>query len=342
MFDETQLENREIFKNPLPNLPYTYKKTSNAAEADYKEWRLPRVTLGSEKPSPKTDDEIVEAIRNEHQEKSWFTSQEWREKGLPEEQIEFIVDNQPLTIYNYNKEQPFTEEHLQAMQRVLQKLGSHFPQVLNQLRWILIDNTEKLSGYGDPAKYPINGTAIRRWQTFKLYARGMDLAPHRVTAATNFEGTVVHESAHLIQDEFKQEWDENYQWAECGDYSPIGKQWGKGGDDWEIKPTPDGQEQAFFNTKTGEMAPQGIFPLQPEECVTFYAKINSNEDKCESVVAYLYDPQLLESVSMKKFSILKNHDAQQPQPEVTSTRIPKDRIALPEVKPEVIKYFIEE
>ncbi len=90
------------------------------------------------------------------------------------------------------------------------------------------------------------------------------------------------------------------------------------------------------------MALVGEYPLQPEECVTEYATHNIDDDVCESVVAYLFDPELLKRVSPTKYSIIESLDQGGLPSEVTATRVPKDQIKLPEIKPEVILYYIVE
>lgn len=90
------------------------------------------------------------------------------------------------------------------------------------------------------------------------------------------------------------------------------------------------------------MSPQGLFPLQPDSCVNFYARQNMGEDIAESMVAYIYDPDFLKTISPEKFTILERHDANNPRQEVTAQRVPKDEIKLPEVKPELVYYYIKE
>lgn len=86
----------------------------------------------------------------------------------------------------------------------------------------------------------------------------------------------------------------------------------------------------------------GEIPLQSQECVTDYAKITIDEDVCESMVAYLYDPELLKRVSPTKYDILRRHDAKGEIPKVTVSRVPREEIKLPEVKPQTVKYFVRE
>ena len=66
------------------------------------------------------------------------------------------------------------------------------------------------------------------------------------------------------------------------------------------------------------------------------------EDIAESMVAYIYDPDLLRAVSEDKYNILSNHDAKGPKPEVGSHRVATEDIRLPEVKPEAVYYYIKE
>lgn len=90
------------------------------------------------------------------------------------------------------------------------------------------------------------------------------------------------------------------------------------------------------------MSPQGQFSLQPDQCVTHYARQNMGEDICDSMVAYIYDPDLLRTVSSDKFDILAGHDAKKAHSKVATKRVSKEEIKLPEIKPETIHYYIEE
>lgn len=107
------------------------------------------------------------------------------------------------------------------------------------------------------------------------------------------------------------------------------------------KKSPDGNRMKFFNKKTGEMSPKDLFPLQPEQCVTDYAKLAPDEDICESITSYILKPELLKRVSPKKFAILQRHDAKKEKPKVSFEKIPKNQIILPQIKPETVYYFIK-
>lgn len=73
-----------------------------------------------------------------------------------------------------------------------------------------------------------------------------------------------------------------------------------------------------------------------EQCVTSYAKLSMRDDICESLAAYIHTPEVLKAISLDKFNILQRHDAQQQMPQILSSRVPKSKIQLPEIKPETV------
>lgn len=321
-----------IIKQELPLLPFTYERTYDLIKAVDWEWRRSPVSIVGQENRPRIDSEILAMIKERREQRDWFVTEHWRKKEQPIEQIEFIIDGSPITVYNWNKEQSFTDEHMQKTKEVLEELGSRFPKVLNSLRWVLIEDYQESSLLGDPIKYPVNGQAMDKWNAFRLFPKGMSFASNRMPPLPNFTCTLIHELSHLMEAEFEVEWRENFQWRFCADYP----------DEWESKPSPDGNGKRFFNKRTGEMSPQDRFPCEMEQCVTDYAKQTQGEDICESITAYILKPELLQRVSPKKFEILEGKDAKKEKPKVSARRISKDEIKLPEIKPETVYYFIKE
>lgn len=324
---ETKTGNQE-----LSPLPFRYARTDDPKKAFSSQWRISPVSFVGKSNEPRTDSEIAEMVKDERERKDWFIVEYWRKKGQPNEQIEFYVGGQPITIYNYNKNKPFTDSHTERMKKTFSELSSRFPKILDEIRWVIIEDAYHASRFGDPDTFPLNGRSAKDWHSFILEARGMELGPHRVKATSNFEGTLVHETTHLIVDNFQQEWLKISEWPYTFDYP----------DEFESRPTPDGTRKTLFNKKTGEMVPHPRFPLQPNQCVNYYARIHPDEDICESMVAYIYDPDLLQRISPEKFNILQKHDSHRPKPEVSTVRVPKDQIKLPAIKPETVYYFIKE
>lgn len=296
-------------KKTVPPLPFTYQQTPDKEEAEFKEWRVSPVSIVGEPNNPRSEEEIVALIKKQKEDGQWYYSEYWREKGVPSEQIDIKIGDSSITVYNWNKDKPFTDFHIEKIQRVLALLYSHFPQAAQQLKWILIDDDENPSIFGDPEKYPLSGYALTAHSAIRIYPRGTELIPHRLATTSNLEGTVAHEAGHLIDDEFEKEWAEKFKWDYCDDHP----------EDWETRITPDGKQKRYYNRKTGEMAPQGRFSLQPEQCVNYYAKQTPEEDIAESIAAYIYDPDLLRKTSPDKFNILKKHDANLPLSPYTAT-----------------------
>lgn len=329
---EPQLKSIEQVKEVLPELPFTYQRIQKPEEARYRKWRVSPVKFEGQDNPPRTDEEIVEFVRKEHEAKQWFTSEYWRKKGTPAEQIEFTINGRKITVYNFNAEKPFSDDHITKAGKVFQELATRFPDVLDKIRWVLVDDVQPPSLLADDERYPTNGTAMREHQAFRFMPRGMETIPHRIQTASNFEGTFVHELGHLVQSQFEDEWREKFHWAYCSDNE----------EEWEIRKAPNG-ENRWFHKKTGEMSPQGQYPLQPDQCITHYARQNMGEDICDSLVGYIYEPDKLQETAPEKYAILQSHDAKQKErPDVSSQRIAKTEIRLPEVKPETIRYYIEE
>lgn len=316
----------------LPPLPFKYERTFDPLLAQYSEWRISPVRIVGQKNQPASDDIILARVKRGREKKDWFFQDYWREKEQPQEELEFDVNGKPITLYNFCKDQLISNEHISRLQQSIKLLSSHFPQALGNIRWILIDDTEQTSLYGNPEKFPLNGQARKEWQMFRFLRRGMQLMPHRIAKVSNFEGTFVHEASHLIQDDFLKDWFELFQWEWCQDHM----------DQWEFRTPPDGSKKRLYNKVTRKMAPQAQFPLQPEKCINYYAKLSPEEDICESIVAYIYDPELLKTISPEKFEILAKHDANGPLPPINIQRIPKERIRLPEINPETVYFYIRE
>lgn len=322
---------KETAKN-LPPLPFAYQRTDNESLAKSIQYRALPMILDGEKIESLSDDEILESVKAEKEAKCWHTSEYWRKKGMPDEQVDFLVNYLPITFYNYNKEKPLADEHIIKTQFILSEMSAKFPKLIDHLHYILGNDEQVPSIYGDNEKFPASGMAQAKWHSVQLFPRGMEDFPHRINSVGNFEGTLVHELTHLIEGEFTTEWLQKFQWLDCID-NPQMCEW---------KKTPDGGSSRWFNKETGEMTTQGKFPREPEQCITDYAKNSVYEDICDSMVAYILDPEKLRSISPDKYAIFARHDAKLEKPEVVTRRIAKDQIKLPEVKSETVLYFVHE
>lgn len=314
-------------------LPFKYERVFNDDEAQYKIWRTSPLLMGEgDVNSPKSDLEILDDVKKKNENKHWYTSEEWRGKGMPEEQIEFQINENPITVYNFNSEISFSDEHILRTERTLKELVSRFTEILEKVQWILVNDIQPPSLLGDDQHFPTNGRSIKDDKAIVIMPRGMEFFPHRISSTSNFEGTIVHEIGHLLFTKFANMWKEKFQWAFCGDNE----------EEWEVRKAPNGKDK-WFHKLTGKMSPIGQYPLQPEQCVSEYAQIHMEEDICESLVAYIFDPEKLKEISPEKFAILKSYDTSETKGvNVNSRKVAKTDINLPIVNPETIKYYIEE
>lgn len=329
------IERRETGERPqsLPPLPFIYEKVIDPEEAEFKMRRISSVMVNNEPNKAFTDKQILANIEDRKKETEWFYQDYWREKGKASEQIELKVDVNPLTLYNFDKNNSFDDEKLSSLTKAISQLGRHFPEALSQLRWILVDDTQQKSIYGDTQKFPTNGQVVHGTNAFRFFPRGTRIdIRHRIPQASVLEGTFVHETAHLIQRNFYEDWTKKFQWKYCDEFP----------DDWEYRTPPEGGDRYPFNKLNNEMMPQYQFPLQPESCVNYYAKLSLEEDIAESITAYIYNPDLLQKISPEKFQILGNHDRRKIDGDITTIRIAANAIHMPELKSTTITYYIQE
>jgi len=153
-------------------LPFTYARVYDQSLAQYKYNRTGIRAAEAPSSLPQSDDTIVGLARETFEKSKWFYSEYWRKKGQPKEQIEFRVGEKTITLYNFNGEIPFTDAHMAKTANVLAEFASKFPQVIDKIDWILIDQLQPPSYYGDSVNYPSNGQTLSDWKIFQLYPRG--------------------------------------------------------------------------------------------------------------------------------------------------------------------------
>ncbi|MDP3724756.1 MAG: hypothetical protein Q8R11_03965 [bacterium] len=319
-------------KQELTPLPFTFVRTNDKQIAEFIENRMPLISFTSKGLKPKTDEEIVAVVKQQKVGEQWYTQDYWREKGQPSEQIEIRLDGHAITLYNFRPEIQLTDIHVEQLKESLGTFTARFPNAMEKLRWILIADMPNSNPWGDVDTFPLSGTRSKSLKTLRLYPHAFASESHRIQTVSNLEGTIAHEIAHFIHEDFREEWSESFQWGSVSNCPNI----------WEPVPRPDGKKYYYRNKDTGEITYSGQFPLQPDACITEYGKRTWYEDIVESMVAYLYDPDRLRRVSPKKFEILARHDVNHPEPTVIAHRVPKDEVALPEIKPQTVFYYIKE
>lgn len=118
---------------------------------------------------------------------------------------------------------------------------------------------EEMSGYGSTKTGLIT-----------IFPKGQELTSHRISEASNFQGTLIHELSHGFSSELFQSWQEKFGWILTEDKN----KWAKG--------------IYYENT-------------QPEKCVNEYARTSPQEDFCESMVAAVLAPHKLDVERLEFF-----------------------------------------
>ena len=251
-------------------------------------------------------EEVLEKIKKQLINESWWLQPEWREKGTPKEEIEVLSGDSSIRVYNFGEE--FDERHLEELKNVV----GEFSQIkngkaLNEVSYILVNDTQKKNPYtGEDG----NGIAFRWMRAIVLYPRATKFFPFRVEGSSNFEGTLLHEFTHPLippGSQIDREWIEKFGWSL--DYAENDKH-------------PSGLSNPWI--------------LQyPERCVTDYAKHTPSEDICESMVAALRNPDVLDPEKLKfikeKF-FTGPEDARRHEQEVVIKRRTGEDIELPKVR----------
>lgn len=270
----------------------------------------------------RSDEEIREEVAKKHWSAQWYLDEYWAKKENPLEVIEVVVDEKPIQIYNFNKNQPLSENHINEVQLVFQKIISKFPGSLNNLTSILIDDHQVESAFGDDENYPLNGRAL--WASYgviHLYPNSLRQVSFRVPGVgSNLVGVLAHEIGHFIYNkgvEMGSDWNKNFKRIKVGDL-----------DGWILSTISSQNYQYYRNERTGEII-EGDYPEDPEECVSNYAKINPEEDFCDSLVAFIFNRELLHAVSPLKEELLVRLSSEALRPTIRARRLEYEEAKKP-------------
>ncbi len=230
--------------------------------------------------------------------KPWYEQSYWKAKGEPQERVVLNFADSKTTVVNFNKDIQF-EKYRERATQAMKDFGAKFPNALAKLKWILIRDFQ-----GEPIYegFQVNGITLQRTAegTMVLEPRAFGDIPHRIARVQNFEGTLAHELGHQVDTEFFDEWRKF--WPDV-----FNEQ-----DNWILdkrKGVPFTELNPPTHKVTGQVATtESQYLADPQQCVTEYAKTKPVEDICESLVAYMYDPELFEAKSPEKFELIRTHD----------------------------------
>lgn len=254
-------------------------------------------------------EEIEKRVRQELKNRNWHLQEYWQEKGLPKEQVDIQIGDYKITLYNFNE--PLKERHLQELQKAIVDFSKvDNGKAFTKVKYILLDNERPLN--------PISGEEFRGYgagsdSAIKVYPKAIELDDYRVEETQNFKGistfeaTVIHELSHAMQDtvegDLRNEWSDKFNWKLT-------------------------REKKMF----AGGAIQQLKTSQPERCVSKYAQANPEEDICESMIAVLRKPDVLdpEKLQFLKDRLLQNSESLP----VNTYRKGVDELELPKVDSE--------
>ena len=249
---------------------------------------------------------INQKLINHLKSHNWWLQDYWKEKGQPVEQLTIQTWYWNLELYNFSES--LTQKHLSQLQNII-KIFAQMKEKspLFNVKYILIDNIDKPNPYDNSS---INGYFLRKENAVELYPNWITFDPHRVKWVLNFPGTVIHELSHGFSAEVQNNWKNTLGWYLL-DKSISAPSW---------------LSLHYWNNETSR-------------CVSDYAKYSPDEDLCESMVAAILNPDILD---FERLEFIKDNilGVSISQPEITIKRRQSNEIEIPKIKSPV--YFIRE
>lgn len=228
-----------------------------------------------------SQEDIEKLVREKISKENWWLQKYWQEKGLPQEQLNVQLGDANIEVYNFGG---FLEQrHIDELKQVM-AIFSRIQEgkVFKKINYILVDNARPINPNNDEE---YRGYGARGDKAIKIYPRAVSAEQFRIQGVSNLEGTLIHEFAHVFGNdtEFSNKWRQKFLWKERA----------------QPKRLSDGSTLVFESE-------------HPERCVTSYASLDPKEDICDSVVAALEKPELLDPERLRflKETLLKDFDIQ--------------------------------
>lgn len=253
-------------------------------------------------------EELEQKAREEVKSKKWWLNEYWQSKGDPKEQLSIKSGNLNFELYNFWE--PLSPEQESELESILGSFGnSEVGGKLTELNYILIDNNP----IQDPkTNEPRRGYSFNQMKTIVLYPRAMSEEPHRIASTSSFAGTLSHEIGHILANsDFVEEWKRRFGWVRL--------------EDGEVKTV--GDFTALYKNE------------QPDRLVSDYAKFTPEEDICESLVAAINNPEVLDP---ERLAFLREHWLKEKEEEKSTVflvRKTESEIEVPKVE-QPVKYGV--
>jgi hypothetical protein len=247
-------------------------------------------------------EEILESAKVALRQRFWFVDPRWNNERLVERfQIRLDAHATEIFVFGEMIDQKTRDGIKQTLERMYNALIDKTLWTLESIQILSHATINQKNGA------PFRGTEFPAQRRFELYPEGMNSSAYRSgeLRCSELEGTIIHEATHIVLEEIlRPRWETN----ELG--------WKT--DESILIELPGGAKTITYNER-------------PQECPTSYAALQSDDDRADSVAAFLFDREKLHPTRRK----ILEHVFIDPKFYVTATiehmspKLPKLPDALP-------------
>jgi hypothetical protein len=209
-------------------------------------------------------EQIADAAKAAIESRYWFANPRWESETL-KERFRVELGNHSVEIFSFGKE--LQEEVRNSIVRTLERFYNALTdKTLWNLESIQILPRQEIN---PKSGEPYRGTEFPAQRRLELYAAGLRQSAYRngELPCSELQGTLTHEVAHVVLE---------FSLAEAWSLEELGWE----SDENIMIELPGGAQTMHRNTR-------------PQECPTSYAGMQPDDDRADSVAAYLFSPDRL-------------------------------------------------
>lgn len=209
-------------------------------------------------------DQIADAARTALERRYWFANPQWEQETL-KERLKIELGQCTVEVFAFGEElqEKVRAGIIRTLERFYNKLGDKSLWRLESIQTLPQRKVNPKSGE------PFRGMEFPAQRRLELYSVGMADSAYRngELPCTELEGTLTHEATHVVLE------------------TTLARAWESEDLGWEIHDEvlielPGGSQTIHFNER-------------PQECPTSYGALQPDDDRADSVVAFLFAPDRL-------------------------------------------------
>jgi hypothetical protein len=225
---------------------------------------------------PIISDDSEEVIQKKLKEKvmreHWWLQDFWQKQGQPKEQFTINSGNSETIFYNFDNE--LTKDEIIEVKNAFEIFTKLKKEVSFTFpKYILVSNITEINSQSQESFFGKNESEMN---AVVLYPRAVSIEPYRIKEVSSLKGTIVHEFGHIIL--------KNNRLGRSNDIMSL----------WHKRFGWDERDSKTL-----------------ERCITEYAKVDSQEDFCESLVGYHAGSENLDTEKKEFTSMLFDATARQ-------------------------------